>query len=184
MQTQRVYHDMDTSGISKGHTGHVRFLTSVEVAEGNASSQSNNSQTSPLQYFRSLHHSSDHHHHHFYSKQQQQQQSSKHTSKYPSSGTSTPSSVGSPPSLGITVPQTAPITGSTNVPSPFSQQMSPPFTSNNTFAQASAASKVLVISGGDGFEEFTPSVSSSSSLPVTESTGRDDSTNHLLIWSM
>lgn len=162
----------------------MRFLTSVEVAEGNANSQSNNSQTSPLQYFRSLHHmsSSDHHHHHFYSKQQQSS-SSKHTSKYPSSGTSTPSSVGSPPSLGITVPQTAPVTGSTNVPSPFSQQMSPPFTSNNTFTQASA-SKVLVISGGDGFEEFTPSVSSSSSLPVTESTGRDDSTNHLLIWSM
>ena len=39
------------------------------------------------------------------------------------------------------------------------------------------ATKMLVISGGDGYEDF--SVSSNS-----ETAGRDDSTNHLLLWQV
>lgn len=40
---------------------------------------------------------------------------------------------------------------------------------------AKNTSKMLVISGGDGYEDFR-----SSSVP--EVSGREDSTNHLLIW--
>jgi hypothetical protein len=36
-------------------------------------------------------------------------------------------------------------------------------------------SPVLVISGGDGYEDFTNSASG-------ELAGREDSTNHLLVW--
>lgn len=39
----------------------------------------------------------------------------------------------------------------------------------------SAGREVLIISGGDGYEDFRTSSAS-------ESAGRDDSTNHLLIW--
>ncbi|KAF7237895.1 Rho guanine nucleotide exchange factor 17 [Varanus komodoensis] len=38
-----------------------------------------------------------------------------------------------------------------------------------------AKSKMLVISGGDGYEDFRLTNSS-------ETVGRDDSTNHLLLW--
>ncbi|XP_076969758.1 rho guanine nucleotide exchange factor 17 [Tamandua tetradactyla] len=43
---------------------------------------------------------------------------------------------------------------------------------------ASARPKMLVISGGDGYEDFRLSSGGSSS----ETVGRDDSTNHLLLW--
>lgn len=43
--------------------------------------------------------------------------------------------------------------------------------------------KMMIVSGGDGFEDFTPS--SIGSVPLlNESAGRDDSTNHLLLWSV
>lgn len=38
-------------------------------------------------------------------------------------------------------------------------------------------SKVLVISGGDGYEDFRSS-------NISEVAGREDSTNHLLLWSI
>lgn len=40
---------------------------------------------------------------------------------------------------------------------------------------ASAGSKLLVISGGDGYEDFETS-------GLGEQAGHDDSTNHLLLW--
>lgn len=40
---------------------------------------------------------------------------------------------------------------------------------------ALSKSKMLVISGGDGYEDFRLTNSS-------ETVGRDDSTNHLLLW--
>ena len=41
--------------------------------------------------------------------------------------------------------------------------------------------KLLVVSGGDGYEDFgaTPGTSN-----ANEQAGRDDSTNHLLLWSV
>ncbi|XP_049745858.1 rho guanine nucleotide exchange factor 17 isoform X1 [Elephas maximus indicus] len=44
---------------------------------------------------------------------------------------------------------------------------------------ASARPKMLVISGGDGYEDFRLSSGAGSS---SETVGRDDSTNHLLLW--
>ena len=41
-------------------------------------------------------------------------------------------------------------------------------------AVQASAGKVLVIAGGDGYEDFRSSGS--------ELSGRDDSTNHLLLW--
>ena len=42
---------------------------------------------------------------------------------------------------------------------------------------APLATRMLVISGGDGYEDFRTNV-------VNESAGRDDSTNHLLLWQV
>ncbi|KAL5011595.1 hypothetical protein ScPMuIL_010146 [Solemya velum] len=42
---------------------------------------------------------------------------------------------------------------------------------------ATLATRMLVISGGDGYEDFRTNVSN-------ESAGRDDSTNHLLLWQV
>lgn len=44
---------------------------------------------------------------------------------------------------------------------------------------ASARPKMLVISGGDGYEDFRLSSGGGGS---SETVGRDDSTNHLLLW--
>lgn len=40
---------------------------------------------------------------------------------------------------------------------------------------ATMATRMLVISGGDGYEDFR-------NTAANESAGRDDSTNHLLLW--
>ena len=42
-------------------------------------------------------------------------------------------------------------------------------------ARVGSVNKILVISGGDGYEEFSGSGTS-------ELAGREDSTNHLLVW--
>lgn len=39
-------------------------------------------------------------------------------------------------------------------------------------------SKVLIISGGDGYEDFR----NSGVNPMSDIAGREDSTNHLLLW--
>lgn len=44
-------------------------------------------------------------------------------------------------------------------------------------ATTTLASRMLVISGGDGYEDFRNNA-------ANESAGRDDSTNHLLIWQV
>ena len=41
----------------------------------------------------------------------------------------------------------------------------------------SNAAKMLVISGGDGYEDFR-------GMTPSETAGRDDSTNHLLLWQV
>ncbi|CAL1272731.1 unnamed protein product [Larinioides sclopetarius] len=46
----------------------------------------------------------------------------------------------------------------------------------STSAASTASNKLLVISGGDGYEDF------SSSSGLGEQAGHDDSTNHLLLW--
>lgn len=42
---------------------------------------------------------------------------------------------------------------------------------------AALATRMLVISGGDGYEDFRTNV-------VNEAAGKDDSTNHLLLWQV
>ncbi|GBN51628.1 hypothetical protein AVEN_249344-1 [Araneus ventricosus] len=42
-------------------------------------------------------------------------------------------------------------------------------------ASSSSPYSALVISGGDGYEDF-------SNMVAVDTTGRDDSTNHLLMW--
>lgn len=44
-------------------------------------------------------------------------------------------------------------------------------------ATTTLASRMLVISGGDGYEDFRNNA-------ANEAAGRDDSTNHLLIWQV
>lgn len=81
-----------SSGIPQGHTGHVRFLTSVDIDEATA-----------RRYF-----------------------------KFPDSHNS----------------------------------------------QSPDASYGLIISGGDGYEDFR----NTGTITISEGAGRDDSTNHLLMW--
>lgn len=42
---------------------------------------------------------------------------------------------------------------------------------------ATMATRMLIISGGDGYEDFRNNASN-------EAAGRDDSTNHLLLWQV
>lgn len=55
--------------------------------------------------------------------------------------------------------------------------------SNKTQATTSKSSEhsgLLIISGGDGFEDFR----SSGTNPLSDIAGREDSTNHLLLWQV
>lgn len=54
---------------------------------------------------------------------------------------------------------------------------------NKTQASTSKSSDhsgLLIISGGDGFEDFR----SSGTNPLSDIAGREDSTNHLLLWQV
>ncbi len=46
-----------------------------------------------------------------------------------------------------------------------------------SFHAVTLATKMLIISGGDGYEDFRNSSNN-------EAAGRDDSTNHLLLWQV
>jgi len=52
----------------------------------------------------------------------------------------------------------------------------PPLPSVTVAAASTVGISTLIISGGDGFEDFRASSTDN------ESAGRDDSTNHLLLW--
>ncbi|KAG8201301.1 hypothetical protein JTE90_016783 [Oedothorax gibbosus] len=96
------------TGLPHGHTGHVRFLTSVELSSGSTLDSTS---------------------------------SNKHSSR----------------------------------PSKSKESASGRRTSTTTTATATAGSKILVISGGDGYEDFEMS-------GLGDQAGHDDSTNHLLLW--
>lgn len=125
-------------GLFYGHTGHVRFLTSVELG------RSVTGQSSPL----------------------------------PVGPLNTGASgVGNPPRRHATF--SGPPT-STSLSTGSSTQryrpITPPPLPAVSASTLSAGSVALVVSGGDGFEDFRASSTDS------ESAGRDDSTNHLLLW--
>ena len=100
------------SGSPHGHTGHVRFLTAVEVPSGS---------------FKTL------------------------TSDYDQRDNSRIS------------------------PSPSRQSMRRKEVDSTSSSTTGDATVTLVVSGGDGYEDFKYN-------QQTEAVGRDDSTNHLLIW--
>lgn len=52
--------------------------------------------------------------------------------------------------------------------------------SQSTSTKPSDQSNLLIISGGDGFEDFRTSGTS----PLSDIAGREDSTNHLLLWQV
>ncbi|KAI1290825.1 Rho guanine nucleotide exchange factor 17 [Halotydeus destructor] len=112
------------TGLPKGHTGHVRFLTSVESTSISMSHHIAQTKATLINH----------------------------------SGTGKSSSFAAHD-------QPMP-TGQGQAHSRRSSLVGPPV-------------KLLVVSGGDGFEDF----SAPSGLTMTESQGRDDSTNHLLLWS-
>lgn len=47
-------------------------------------------------------------------------------------------------------------------------------------SKTSDSNGLLIISGGDGFEDFR----SSGTNPLSDIAGREDSTNHLLLWQV
>ena len=47
---------------------------------------------------------------------------------------------------------------------------------------ASAAGKMIVLSGGDGYEDFRIAPNGTVNAASSDGAGRDDSTNHLLLW--
>jgi hypothetical protein len=51
---------------------------------------------------------------------------------------------------------------------------------NSTTSNKSDTSSILMISGGDGYEDFRCSGNNS----MSEIAGREDSTNHLLLWQI
>ena len=124
-------------GLFYGHTGHVRFLTSVELGRSLTQPSSTpggldvggGGSATPR----------------------------RHATFSGRSSTSTTSSVGSGQQYRPTTP---------------------PLPPSVTVATASTVGggSTLIISGGDGFEDFRASSADN------ESAGRDDSTNHLLLW--
>ncbi|RWS31669.1 Rho guanine nucleotide exchange factor 17-like protein, partial [Leptotrombidium deliense] len=116
--TSKVENVPSISGIPQGHTGHVRFLTTVQF----------NSNTTCL---RQNHHDCTSHCH----------------------------SMKKDRNSAIIGKQTA-------------EESIMRSGSNPTIS-----SKILVISGGDGYEDFT-------NYGINESVGRDDSTNHILLWQV
>lgn len=50
--------------------------------------------------------------------------------------------------------------------------------SQSSTSKSSEHSGLLIVSGGDGFEDFR----SSGTNPLSDIAGREDSTNHLLFW--
>lgn len=115
----------DSTGIAKGHTGHVRFLTSVEMGSS-------------------------------------------------STGSSSPF-------------HAAPVAGVNNGMSRHAKGSSHPSAGSSSATghlTSSTGAGMLVVSGGDGYEDFTPSLIGSGISPLSETAGRDDSTNHLLLWSV
>jgi len=107
-----VLRNVGPSGSPHGHTGHVRFLTAVEVPSGS---------------FKTL------------------------TSDYDQRDNSRIS------------------------PSPSRQSMRRKEADSTSSSATGDATMTLVVSGGDGYEDFKYN-------QQTEAVGRDDSTNHLLIW--
>jgi len=116
------------AGLFYGHTGHVRFLTSVDLGRSLAQSSS--------------------------------------TSVDPGGGGGAPRrhATFSAPAMALSSAghRYRPIT--------------PPLSSIAAAAPATGTGGTLVVSGGDGFEDFRASSTDN------ESAGRDDSTNHLLLW--
>jgi len=124
-------------GLFYGHTGHVRFLTSVDLGRSVTAQSSSMPSVAP-----------------------------------DTGGGGAPrrhaTFSGPPSSTSLTASsaqRTRPITP-------------PPLASVSVGAASSTVSggSALIISGGDGFEDFRASSTDS------ESAGRDDSTNHLLLW--
>lgn len=76
-----------------------------------------------------------------------------------------------------------PLLGGSTTSSPKDDQIDPPSPrdlhrrSSVATVTAPLATRMLVISGGDGYEDFKNNV-------ANESAGRDDSTNHLLLWQV
>jgi len=60
---------------------------------------------------------------------------------------------------------------------PLSQRGKPELATSSASTSASAATRLLVISGGDGYEDFRSSTGS-------DVAGKEDSTNHLLLWQV
>lgn len=160
------------TGLVYGHTGHVRFLTSVELPNNTAQKNDlNNSSgtgtaaaaggspgtTNTTTGQSSSAHSSNGSTNNGNASQQQQQ-----------------SLVGNE--------------GSNNVGTLFQERSGTPPPEGNLSLQeiqrrssmamtATMATRMLVISGGDGYEDFRNNA-------ANEAAGRDDSTNHLLLWQV
>ncbi|XP_053211596.1 rho guanine nucleotide exchange factor 17-like isoform X5 [Panonychus citri] len=127
----------NVSGIPHGHTGHVRFLTTVEVPSSIQLTPKATTSSASQSMVSSA--SSHHHHHHHH-----------HDSPYDLFHSNAKSFA-----------------------SPSKRPLSQPVATQST----SKVTKILVISGGDGYEDF-------SNFGHTDSVGRDDSTNHLLLWQV
>lgn len=131
-------------GISHGHTGHVRFLTAVELPPQATISPLNTTTSSqPSQSFDSYHITS---------------KTLSHLTKKGNIDQST----------GETCSTTTTTTTSTT---------ESPLSPSSSSSPSSKGPKVLVISGGDGHEDF-------GNFGHSDLVGRDDSTNHLLLWQL
>lgn len=168
--------NMTTTGVTKGHMGHVRFLTSVEVNTG----------------------SSPYGHHHQQNHQQDHQSKQQHHSKKGllsllppvnspvdpsdsncSTTTSTSGGHHSQSPVTTTASETTQMSGTPSTSLP------PTGNTSSSSHSSSSSIKMMVVSGGDGFEDFIPASTGSTGLPdLNETSGRDDSTNHLLLWSV
>ncbi|GAB1601782.1 rho guanine nucleotide exchange factor 17-like [Argonauta hians] len=172
------------TGLVYGHTGHVRFLTSVELPN-------NSGQKVDPATVAGSNHSTAFRTGNTQQQQQQQQQAPVNTTSTTNTTTtttttssSTTTTTSSSSGSGAT---TTPTTGSCSDTAAEEVTMTPAVEGNLSLQEiqrrssmattATMATRMLVISGGDGYEDFRNNA-------ANEAAGRDDSTNHLLLWQV
>ncbi|CAG0882417.1 unnamed protein product, partial [Cyprideis torosa] len=157
-------------GVPHGHTGHVRFLSAVEVSyfpQVSAATAAGVLSKTLLPNPGAEYHGST-------NRSSSTSGVSNSSSSSGALGSNRPRSPSSGSILPLPVFRTSRRNSATSTTSTGSSTGA---NANSNPSTGSGGSKILIISGGDGYEDFRCS-------KPADTTGRDDSTNHLLLWKV
>ncbi|XP_055384459.1 uncharacterized protein LOC129614093 isoform X1 [Condylostylus longicornis] len=170
------------TGIPHGHTGHVRFLTSVESNIITATSSiisSDNQEFDTISSNNSYNLNNNNNNNNNYNNNNNNNSIGNSNTSNNRSNSRTRSEIGSSNNLNSSSMTTSKYS-SKSVDSSLDRKSKRNTIHNTKDKTKAEAGKTLIISGGDGYENFGNSNSNSPS----EIAGREDSTNHLLLWQI